>query len=121
MLVQTDDSQKEVALLVTTTNQGAASYQNDWMLSKNLRDESTAMVAKNQHTLAKLDKQKAENEASRANSEKALTTNKAAEAAMKQSCDFIIKYFDTRQEANQDEMDSYNQAIDILQGANFGF
>merc|ERR1719188_659049 len=36
-----------------------------------------------------------------------------------QECDFILKYFDLRQQSRQEEMDGINQAKAILSGANF--
>jgi len=36
------------------------------------------------------------------------------------SCDFVMKNFDTRQRARQEEMDSIEEAKAILSGANFG-
>lgn len=36
-----------------------------------------------------------------------------------QSCDFLIKFFDVRQKARSEEMDSINEATAILSGANF--
>jgi len=37
------------------------------------------------------------------------------------SCDFLLKNFDVRQQARQEEMDAIQQAKQTLSGANFGF
>eukprot|EP00397_Hematodinium_sp_SG-2012_P018460 GEMP01018913.1.p1 GENE.GEMP01018913.1~~GEMP01018913.1.p1 ORF type:complete len:653 (-),score=219.28 GEMP01018913.1:660-2618(-) len=44
-----------------------------------------------------------------------------AEADFHKSCDFVLKNFEVRQEAREQEVQSLRQAKDILSGANFGF
>eukprot|EP00397_Hematodinium_sp_SG-2012_P017840 GEMP01018254.1.p1 GENE.GEMP01018254.1~~GEMP01018254.1.p1 ORF type:complete len:652 (+),score=206.87 GEMP01018254.1:22-1977(+) len=44
-----------------------------------------------------------------------------AETDFHKSCDFVLKNFEVRQEAREQEVQSLRQAKDILSGANFGF
>lgn len=45
----------------------------------------------------------------------------AEEAVFHKSCDFVVKNFEVRQEARDEEIEALRQAKSVLSGANFGF
>ena len=90
--------------------------------------ETNASVTDKQKAIANLSQTKAQAEidhttASDAEAAAVAELEKLAgqNAALHKSCDFVVKNFDLRQEARQQEMDAIEQAKAVLSGADFSF
>lgn len=92
-----------------------------------LAADTNDSVNANREAIAKKEKQSAEAEASKSETEVSQTANTAALASLGEllsahhtDCDWLLQYFDVRQQARQEELDSIADAKAILSGANFG-
>jgi hypothetical protein len=76
-------------------------------------------IANDERQVAETEAKKAETEEAQLANEKELVTWKKLLVAHHAECDYVIKYFDIRQTARQQEMDSIVDAKAILSGAKF--
>jgi len=88
--------------------------------------DTSASMGTARKAIAQKAKQSAAAKSEKSETEGALTANKAELEKLNkllsgthQSCDFLIKYFDTRQKARSEEMDAIGEATSILSGANY--
>mmetsp|Transcript_104298 Transcript_104298/g.185419 ORF Transcript_104298/g.185419 Transcript_104298/m.185419 type:complete len:663 (+) Transcript_104298:79-2067(+) len=82
-------------------------------------EEKEAMIGDKKEEKAKAEKAEVEARKGKEGSEAELANLADALAKFHDSCDFLMKNFDTRMEARQDEMDSIEKAKQILSGATF--
>jgi hypothetical protein len=76
-------------------------------------------VSLKQEETAKAETAKAETEESQSANAASLGELGSMEGGYHQDCDWLLKYFDTRQTARQEEMDAIGEAKAILSGSNF--
>jgi len=77
-------------------------------------------IAQRQEELASAEASKSETEEAQAANEEELETLAALMKSIHLDCDFLLKYFDVRQTARKEELDSIAEAKAIISGANFG-
>merc|ERR1719262_1299378 len=76
-------------------------------------------IANKEASVAENEAKKAETEEAQLANEKELMTLRKLLAAHHAECDYVIKYFDIRQTARQQEMDAITDAKAILSGSKF--
>jgi len=86
--------------------------------TESVTKKETSISNKKAHK-AKLEKTLVETRQSREGQETELSNLQAKLAELHESCDFLMKNFDARQTARDEEMDSVKKAKAILSGANF--
>jgi len=82
-------------------------------------EEKEALIGDKKQEKAKAEKALVETRKGREGSEAELADLAEALAGLHDSCDFLMKNFDTRMDARTDEMDSIDKAKQILSGATF--
>lgn len=106
--------------LAATEQQAQKSYEalvKD--LNVNIEASSRAVVAKTE-SLEEARGQHGETEAAILLNGEEVDKLQSLEKALHVDCDFLIKYFDTRQQARSDEISAIHEAKAILSGADFG-
>lgn len=106
LVVSENNAQEEFAQLVRDTT---ASLEAD-----------KAAIAEKEEMKANAAGEKSETQEAQLANDQELEKAKQLLSAFHTDCDWIIKYFDLRQEARQEEMDSIEEAKAILSGADFG-
>lgn len=88
--------------------------------------DTTNSIEVSRKAIAEKEKQSAAAKSEKSETEGSMIANKGEIEKLEKllqgthaSCDFLIKYFDARQKARQEEMDSIGEATAILSGANF--
>lgn len=89
--------------------------------------ETTSSIEADRQSIAEKEKQTAEASSSLSSTKESQLSNDASLEKLTSllnglhaECDYIIKYFDTRQKFRQEEMDAIDEAQAILSGADFG-
>jgi len=89
--------------------------------------ETTSSIEADRRSIAEKEKQTAETSSSLSSTKESQLSNDAQLESLTgllnglhADCDYIIKYFDTRQKFRQEEMDAIDEANAILSGADFG-
>eukprot|EP00747_Dinoflagellata_sp_TGD_P146199 gnl/TRDRNA2_/TRDRNA2_176665_c7_seq13.p1 gnl/TRDRNA2_/TRDRNA2_176665_c7~~gnl/TRDRNA2_/TRDRNA2_176665_c7_seq13.p1 ORF type:complete len:690 (+),score=275.16 gnl/TRDRNA2_/TRDRNA2_176665_c7_seq13:67-2136(+) len=89
--------------------------------------EATNSIEADRGAIAEKEEQLAQTEALKSENSEALMANGAETAKLKEllaarhvECDYVMKYFETRQKARKEEMDGIEEAKAILSGADFG-
>jgi len=111
------DASEEIETYIVDYNNAESAYQDDFLSNQQNRDQ--AIERKNQavEAQAQLHKDKASGESAVASSNEVLESATQALADIKEQCSFLLQYFDHRQESKQNEIDSYQDAINFLSGA----
>jgi len=100
--------------------ENAQKAYEDFIKESNTSTEEKALQATNEKAeKAKSDEVLVESQEARDAAIGELETLAEAKAALHQSCDFIMKNFELRQSARDEEIQAMNQAIAILSGAKF--
>merc|ERR1719456_2087198 len=117
--VITDTEMDEKALVVSENNAQEEFAQLVKDTSASL-DADKAAIADKEEMKANAAGEKSEVQEAQLANDATLEKAKKLLSAHHTACDWIIKYFDLRQEARQEEMDSIEEAKAILSGADFG-
>merc|ERR1712176_803287 len=117
IITDTEMAEKEMIVSEKNAQEEFAQFVHDTTASIEANREA---IADKESLKANADGEKSETEEAQLANDAELSKAKALLAAHHQSCDWIIKYFDLRQEARQEEMDSIDEAKAILSGADFG-
>jgi len=87
---------------------------------------TTASIEADRQAISEANEQAAAAEGSKSETEEAQLANEGELSKLDEllkathtDCDFVMKYFDMRQQARQEEMDAIEEAKSILSGANF--
>ena len=114
-----DAAAEEIALTASEQHaqENYASFTHD---TTNSIDASRAAISEKQEAVAKATTEKSETEAGILAKEQELADLKDLLKGQHLDCDFLLKFFDIRQQARHEEMDSIVEAKAILAGADFG-
>merc|ERR1719191_1920319 len=87
---------------------------------------TTSSIEADRESIAEKEKQLASAESEKSETEESQLANQASLDKLAEllqglhnQCDYVIKYFDIRQQMRAEEMDAINEAKAILSGANF--
>eukprot|EP00928_Gymnodinium_smaydae_P096883 TRINITY_DN8646_c0_g6_i1.p1 TRINITY_DN8646_c0_g6~~TRINITY_DN8646_c0_g6_i1.p1 ORF type:complete len:740 (-),score=243.23 TRINITY_DN8646_c0_g6_i1:39-2195(-) len=118
MVIQ--DAEKTETELVTTEQQAQKSYEGIVRdLNANIEANSKALVAKTE-SVEQAKGGLSETKASLIMNGEELDKLQGLEKSLHLDCDFLLKYYDTRQQALSEEISAIGEAKSILSGANFG-
>lgn len=117
--VITDTEMDEQELVVSENNAQEEFSQLTKDTAASL-DADKAAIAEKEEMKANAAGEKSEVQEAQLANDQELEKAKQLLSAHHTACDWIIKYFDLRQEARQEEMDSIEEAKAILSGADFG-
>merc|ERR1719240_1531821 len=113
------DAESEIAELSTSESHAQAAYAELVKDMTNSIETARKKIAKNAEASARADAERSETEEAQIANKAELQSLQKLLQGTHASCDFLMKYFDIRQKARQEEMDSINEAMAILSGANF--
>jgi len=114
------DAQKTEQEMETSENQAQADYVKLVAETSASIDANNEAIETKEAALSSTEGEKAETqEAQLANEEKLKELNDLL-TAHHSSCDWVMKYFDLRQQSRQEEIDGIEEAKAILSGAKFG-
>merc|ERR1719373_1432482 len=114
------DAARDEAELMKTEQNAQSAYEN---MAKSTNEaievDETAIVDKTK-LMEEATAEKSETEAALLANEEELAKLDETLKGMHLDCDWLLKYFDVRQQARQEELDAIAEAKSILSGADFG-
>merc|ERR1719240_1621802 len=116
-----EESKEVAADALTAVNEAMAAYDS-YMKDSNAAIEtmSKSIVTKSEE-LATVDERKAKADGDLKSTEMDLLKLAEYKMNLHTQCDFVMKYFDIRQQKRAEEIEALQQAKAIFSGANFGF
>jgi hypothetical protein len=117
VITEAEIAEKEIV----TSNQKAQSDYAEFVQDTSDSIQATRdAISEKQGQLAQADSEKSETQGGQLSNEEELAKLSDLLKAHHLDCDYVVKYFDMRQTARQEEMDSIKDAKAILSGADFG-
>jgi len=115
------DLDKEMTEAEFTEKDAQEDYETFMKDSAQKRAEDSKSLSDKEGTKADLQASLQENDAAKTSTVKELMATEEYISTLHGDCDWLIKYFDVRQEARTNEIDAMQKAKAILSGADFGF
>jgi chromosome segregation ATPase len=113
------DLQKEITEAEVSEKDSQADYEQAMADSKEKRAEDSQALTEKKSTKAEMQTTLETSTEDKASSEKELMATEAYITSLHADCDFLLKYYDMRNEARSGEIDSLNKAKAVLSGADF--
>jgi septal ring factor EnvC (AmiA/AmiB activator) len=113
------DLQKEITEAEMSEKDSQADYEQAMADSKEKRAEDSKALTDKKSTKAEMKTTLETSTEGKASAEKELMATESFISALHADCDFLLKYYDMRNEARGGEIDSLNKAKAILSGATF--
>merc|ERR1719230_791528 len=114
------DAEKTEQEMVASENQAQSDYEKLVAETAASIDANNGAIEKKEAALAATEGDKAETQEAQLANEGQLKELNELLTAHHASCDWVMKYFDIRQQARQEEIDGIEEAKAILSGAKFG-
>jgi len=115
----TKDLDKEMTEAEVTEKDAQGDYETFMQDSATKRAEDSKTMTDKQGALANLETALGDQKAEKASTEKTLSATNEYIASLHAECDWLIKYFDMRQEARSTEIDALGNAKAVLSGADY--
>jgi len=115
----TKDLDKEMTEAEVTEKDAQGDYETFMQDSATKRAEDSKTLTDKQAALANLETSLGDQKAEKASTEKTLSATNEYIASLHAECDWLIKYFDMRQEARSTEIDALGNAKAVLSGADY--
>jgi len=114
-----DDSKEEEAEAIRSEEDAQKTYEDFVKETNNSIETKSKEIVNKSEEKAKADSDLVENTEAKENSLKELEQLSSYNAELHKSCDYIMKNFEVRQAARDEEVEALRQAISILSGAKF--
>jgi len=115
----TKDLDKEMTEAEVTEKDAQGDYETFMQDSATKRAEDSKTLTDKQGALANLETSLGDQKAEKASTEKTLAATNEYIASLHAECDWLIKYFDMRQEARSTEVNALGNAKAVLSGADY--
>jgi len=115
----TKDLDKEMTEAEVTEKDAQGDYETFMQDSATKRAEDSKTMTDKQGALANLETALGDQKAEKVSTEKTLAATNEYIASLHAECDWLIKYFDMRQEARSTEIDALGNAKAVLSGADY--
>jgi len=113
------DLQKEITEAETSEKDSQADYEQAMADAKEKRADDSQALTEKKSTKAEMQTTLETSTEDKASSEKELMATESYITSLHADCDFLLKYYDMRNEARSGEIDSLNKAKAVLSGADF--
>merc|ERR1719443_2244851 len=113
------DLQKEMTEAEATEKDAQGDYEQFMADSANKRAEDSKTLTDKEGALAQLGEMLDTQTSEKTSTEKTLQATNSYIASLHAECDWLIKYFDMRKEARDNEVDALEKAKAVLSGADF--
>jgi hypothetical protein len=114
------DLQKEMTEAEATEKDAQGDYEQFMADSANKRAEDSKTLTDKEGALAQLEEMLDSQNSEKASTEKTLAATNSYIASLHAECDWLVKYFDMRKEARDNEIDALEKAKAVLSGADYG-
>mmetsp|Transcript_92137 Transcript_92137/g.265868 ORF Transcript_92137/g.265868 Transcript_92137/m.265868 type:complete len:737 (-) Transcript_92137:70-2280(-) len=115
-----EDAELEEQQLAQDEQSAQADYSEFVQVTTTNIEKDRALVAEKTELVAQTEAAKSETEEKQLSNDESLAKLNDLLKAHHVECDYVLKYFDIRQKARQEEMDAITDAKAVLSGANFG-
>jgi predicted nucleic acid-binding Zn-ribbon protein len=114
------DLQKEMTEAEATEKDAQGDYEQFMADSANKRAEDSKTLTDKEGALAQLEEMLDSQHSEKSSTEKTLEATNSYIASLHAECDWLVKYFDMRKEARDNEIDALEKAKAVLSGADYG-